>query len=621
MVRALLLAAGLAGVAFPCGSQVPSTSAQPSPSQSQKPQAHYEDAVVVTASAQPAETRELPVTVDHVDAREIEARQITSVAEALEALPGLAVVRSGSPGQQASLFVRGAESDQTLVLWNGVELNDPYFGGFNWAFLPTEGVERVEVVRGPSSALYGSEAVGGVVQVITGSDDSVRLTVEAGENAYRRGSAKGGTRLGGVHLDLAGHARRGDGELDNSFFDGEEIVARLDGSRERWGGGLLVRANDSETGIPLSGGQPTPNRTVAWRESQVAVPLRAQPSADWSLDGQLSRVDLESVFRDPDDPFGFTDSATDSLAERASLVATWSPPERTSGDSLWLAVGSEAERLEVTSGSNFGTDLDGVRQETWAGFAQLQLRWRGLTVDLGGRHDSNDVYGEQWSPRLGLSWAFGERSRVRASYGEGFRAPSLGELFFPFSGNPDLRPERSESLELGIEHRRGRWLLSAVAFDTRQRDLIDFDFVEFRNVNIGEAESRGLELSAVAEGVRWSGRFDLTLLAAEDATTGQPLLRRPDESASLALGWRPGRLGLHLFARWVGERPDVDPVTFERAANPSFTTVDLAARWSLGDRWAPYARLENLFDESYQEALGFPALGRTAIVGLAFDLR
>jgi vitamin B12 transporter len=578
------------------------------------PSPTFAETVVVTATLEPEEEARVPASVTVLDRAEIAARQAVELPELLATVPGLAVVQAGPPGQQTSVFTRGAESEQTLLLWNGIPLNDPFFGGANWQFLPLDGVERVEVARGPFSALYGSQALGGVVQVVTGPEPGVRLRLEAGEDGYRRGAVTASQALGRARLDFVGSLRRGGGPLDNDDFDAEDVLARARWSvRPGMTLGLLARVDDAETGIPLSGGQPSPRRTIAWQERELAVPLTVERGR-WGVEGLLSQATFDSAFRDPGDPFGFTASDTDGEALRGRAAVTFRP-----GDGSWIAVGAEAERLEVSNGSSFGTSLDGARQETWAVFAQASRALGRLRLDLGARRDDNDVYGGETSFRAGALAELGGGFRLRGSYGESFRAPSLGELFFPGSGNPELRPESGESAELGIEYRRGPYRASLTGFATRQRDLIDFDFATFRNVNVGRARSRGVEAGAGWERGEATVRAAATWLDAEDRATGLPLLRRPEWSASLVGVLSPGEWVLSLEGRYAGARPDVDPVTFARAESPSYTRVDLAARYRVHPWLAPYARLENAADRAYAEALGFPAPGRTFVGGVAFE--
>ncbi|MDQ1346655.1 MAG: vitamin transporter, partial [Acidobacteriota bacterium] len=197
--------------------------------------APFADSITVTATATPEKTSEVAATVDVVSAAEIADRQAGQAIDLLRTVPGLELVQGGSRGKATSLFSRGTNSSHTLVLWNGIELNDPYLGGFDWSTLATDGVERIEVVRGPFSALYGSNALGGVVQLVTrrGGGDGTHLgdaRLEGGSNDYLRGGVSGGRRIGALAVDLSGHLRRGDGEIANDFYDGEEVDLALDGA-------------------------------------------------------------------------------------------------------------------------------------------------------------------------------------------------------------------------------------------------------------------------------------------------------------------------------------------------------------------------------------------------------
>ena len=568
------------------------------------------EVVNVTAALASEDENKLPASVEVIEASEIEARQATSIADLLTTATGVHVVRSGSAGKVTSLFSRGTESDHTLVLWNGIELNNPYFGGFDWAFLPAEGVDRVEVVRGPFSALHGSDAIGGAVQILSARRNGGAVRLEAGDRGYGRAAVTAGAEFGDARLDIAANLRSGDGLEANDFYRGAELVADLEWTvSPRATLGVLTRLNDSAVGIPRSSGLPSPERQIDWTERQIAVPFGWE-SGNWKLETVASNVALDSSFRDPEDAFGFTESDTESKADRLRSQATY----RFEPGS-WVAFGVETERLEVSDRSVFGVSLDRVRQETHSVFAQALRDFGAVTVDLGARFDDSDVYGSRLTPRAGVVVAVGESMRIRASYGEGFRAPSLGELFFQFSGNPQLEPEESRSFELGAEVEAGSWEFDLVGFHNRLTNLIDFDFSTFTNVNVGRARTRGLEASAAFEARSLRARASVSLLDAEDEGTGLALLRRPDRKASLVVTRRQERSAVTATALYVSRRDDVDPISFARAVNPSYYRLDLAAEWRGWDKFKPHARLENVLDESYEDALGFPGVPRSLIAG------
>jgi vitamin B12 transporter len=603
MMREVLVLIGILGGVVPIVAQVPQTTL-------------FEEAIVVTASLDEEQDSDLPAAVSVIEAVEIQARQTTEVADLLASLPAMTVVQSGSPGQVTSLFTRGTKSDQTLVLWNGVELNDPYFGGFNWAFMPTEGVGRVEAVRGPFSSLYGGDAVGGVVQILSAPREGADLQLEGGENGYWRGQVSASTNLGSTRVEVAGHLRRGDGQVDNDFFDGEALMARAEWEMQPGMSlGLLVRAADAETGIPFSSGAPSPERRISWQERLVAVPFRAD-LGDWQVQAQVSGLTYDNQFRDPEDLYGFAASDTDSESMRARAVASYRLQEGS-----WVAFGREWDRAQVSDTSTFGTNLDGESQRTVALFGEAFYRIGRVILDAGVRQDDNNVYGSETSPRLGVQLAVTDSTRLRASWGQAFSPPSIGELYFPVSGNPDLEPETSESLEFGIEQSFGSWVLGLTGFQNDLSNLIEFDFASYQNVNVGRARTQGIEVEAGFQKDRWRLRWNGTYLETEDLDTGQELLRRPRESSNLVVVYAPESWSTSLAGLYVGDREDVDPITFQRMVNEGYFRLDVAARWRPGTRLAPYARIENLLGEEYQPALGFPAPGRTFVVGVATSFR
>lgn len=605
-MRAILLVTGILGGVTPVLANQPTTTPPT-----------YDETIVVTSSLEEQDEQDTTASVTVIGRAEIEERQATTIEELLRTVPGMMVVRSGSPGKATSVFTRGTESDHTLVLWNGVELNDPYFGGFDWAYLPTEGVERVEVVRGPASTVYGSDAIGGVVQVLTRSTPGTEVRLEGGSDSYLRGSVSSGWQAGPVRLDVAGHVRRGDGRVDNDFFDGEELAVRADwAATEHTAIGLVARANDSEIGVPYDFlGTPTPRRRQEVRSTQIAVPVTWRSGA-WRVESQLSSTSTDLKFRDPDD--AYTGSDSDARRDGARVVGSYHFRE-----DLWVALGADWDREEVTSSSVFGPGLDEESQETWSSFGQMFWDAGPVSFDLGLRHDDNDAFGAETTLRAASAVDLGERVRLRASYGEGFRAPSLGDLYFPGFGNPDLQPETSESVEVGLDwtlgtggSTAGSWKLSLAGYSTDLENLILFDFVRSLPFNIGKARSRGVELEVDWNGAalpgRPAGRLSLAYQDPEDLTTGEQLLRRPERSASLLLAGRPtDSTSLSLVVAHVGERPDLGGVTLY-----SYTTVELGGSWRWTERIEPYLRVENLLDEEYEEAAGFPALDRRVIGGL-----
>lgn len=571
------------------------------------PTSSYQASITVTATADLEPTEEVPVTVTVVSADEMTDRQAVDALPLLTTVAGLATTRAGSPGKVASLFTRGTNSSHTLVLWNGIELNDPYLGGFDFSTLSTDGVERVEIARGPFSALYGSAALGGVVQVVTRREGSaLGARLEGGANHLLRAGVSAGGPLGPVRAHVSGHLRRGEGEVENDFWDGDELVASFDaGGESGWRGGLLLRAIQSEIGIPFDySGAPTPDRRQNADAQTLALPF-GWSGERWELDAQAARSETDLEVGDPGDPFAA--SRAEAARNQARVTLRWRAT-----DAWRLAVGGEWEGASVDSSSAFGPALTGDSERVWAAFAQASYAGGPLRVDAGARRDEHDAFGGETSLRAAAALALGERSRLRAAYGESFRAPSLADLYYPGFSNPALEPERGTSYELAFETGGGPWRATLALFRNDLDGLIEFDFSTFQPQNLGRARAQGVEAEvAFRRGLleaRWSG----TWLDAEDRATGRRLLRRPEESSSLVLFLRPGAWTLGAVARYVGDRVDFGDVPLA-----SYATLDLSAARRVGERFEPFARVENVADARYEEAAGFPAPRRGFVAGCA----
>ena len=575
--------------------------------------------ITVTATGAERKVSEVPVTVSVVTAEEIEDSQLDSVADLVRRLPGVSISRTGGDGGATSFFIRGAESDQVLALFDGVRLNSPYFAGYDWSTLPLAGVERVEVARGPFSALWGSDAVGGVVNVIPGRGGSgrrIRLLGEAGDDDWQRFEGTFGWTGESFDALVSSYDREGRGELENSDFSNRQLL--LDGGFAFGSGqriAVLYQDLDAELGIPFSSpGNLTPNRRQDSQQELAALPMTFQPSASWGLEFTPSIVEREFTFRAPDDAFGFTFSERQSETTQVRAAS-----RHDLGESRHeLSVGGEWREDEVDDESTFGVNLVGAKIETKGLF--LQDLWRAsdrLTVVAGVRVDDTDEWGSEVSPRVSLGLRASDLIEFRASYGEAFRQPSVGELFFPFSGNPTLEPERSQSAEIGLGLSPGRHRIDAALFATDTEDLIDFDFVTFTLANLEEVELRGAEVSW---GVPFSSALrsvlQLTWLDTEDQD-GLELLRRPKFSSSWTLSGSLGRkLRGDLSVVYVGERPDVDATTFARTETGSYVTGNLAASYRMVGDLELTLRVQNVADRDYEEVNGYPAPGRRVIGGL-----
>lgn len=577
--------------------------------------------VVVSAEAAPEPSVSLGTAATVIDAAEIARSKAATVLDLLRTVPGLDVVQSGGVGGVTSLFLRGTSSTQTLVLLDGVALNSPYFGGTDLSAISTANVERVEVVRGPYSALYGSEAIGGVVQIFTrrGAEDGVH-----GEGSFAVGSAGAKEGLGEIRFlesDFSGtfafRRTLSSGDQFNEFFSGSSVSGALTARLSEGATlGVVARRDTGRTGIPTDGAFPTPQRSTSADTTTVEVPFSYSLSKKFSLDLSVRYTRDQPEYADPADPF-FTSSTTDArrAGGRVAASGTWGAHR--------LAVGVDVERTQVSSESNFGVALDGATSRTFALFAEDRIALAGekLVATAGVRWDDHSAFGGAVSPRVTLAWRVVPALKLRAAAGSAFRAPSLGELYYPYSGNPDLQPERSTGWEVGAE-----WTIlegvvgEATGFWNDIRDLIQYDAQTFTNRNIGHARTRGVELAVrTAVGERAYLRASYTVLDAKDVDADAPLIRRPRDRASLTAGSGFGKGGsFSVTAIFVGARTDRDAADFTTVVeSPSYLRVDAAVTlpplvWS----FSPWVRVTNAFNRAYAEVNGFPAPSRRFLAGI-----
>lgn len=591
----------------------------------QQQPATISDQIVVTASSLPESVQSTPAAITVITRKDIDDRAARDVADVLREVPGLVLARSGSPGKATSLFTRGAASTQTLVLWNGIVLNNPYFSGYDWGRFSTAGVEQIEVVRGPFSALYGSEAMAGVVNVLTTPRTSgIHGDFESGGHGLKNAALD--AAFAGDTVTAAGSYEH---RADDGFNPNDDFHQNSGSAMVRWSPlealslGASARHTSYDLGIPFNTNAagtalvPSLDRRQNGTETQIAVPVTLT-AGRFISDLTLSDNKRVDDFSDPADPFT-TSTSTDANTRRARLTTRFATPAGT------IVAGGEYQRDLVNDVTNFGPNFLDKRRTDNSLFAEDRYSHNlgaGSRFELsaGVRRDRFDTFGTQTSPRLAAALVAGA-SKWRVAYGTGFRAPSLGELYYPFFGNPNLSAESNRSYEIGYDQAMGRdGLFSLTYFNSRYRNLITFDPATFISENIGRVRSDGIELGAT-EHVSANVYVALSytyLHRDDDETTGLRLLRRPKNSGSFFVGYRSGAIDTNIAVLSTGEREDSMAVLpFSRVTNQSFTTIDANMQYHLG-HFSPFVKIENLGNARYEEVVGYASPGRRVILGVKF---
>jgi vitamin B12 transporter len=607
--------------------------------------------IVITATGLETPLREVASSMTVITGQEIERRGKTEVLGVLRAEPGLDVVRNGGPGGATSIFMRGADSDQTLVLIDGIEVNDPIFNrAFDFANLTVDNIERIEVLRGPQSTIYGSDAMGGVINIITKKGEGKpRLSVwgEAGSLAtYRLGAGLLGGHgvvgysLGASWLDTEGisAARRKDGNREKDGHENATLSARLGITPvESLGLDFTARYTDSEKDIDNSGGPGGDDPNHVFETGQLLLRAAARLSLfeglwEQELGGSITDYDTdESNDPDPDHP---GESSRSSFESRL-LKADWQHNlflHETNTLTFGLEAEEEKGESSFTSESPFGpftSVFDEETARTTSAYAEDQVKlWDRLFTTVGVRLDDHDQFGSEATYRLTAAYLLKETAtKLKATYGTGFKAPTLFQLFDPVNGNPALDPEKSRGFDAGLE--QGLWedrlTLGATYFANDFEDLIEFvllDPVAFTGTfrNVSKAESRGVEVFASLRPIEALAlRADYTYMDTEDKTTGEELLRRARNKFKLSANYAFSEKGnLNLGVSYTGEREDLDFSAFpaERVELKGYTLVDLAASYAVTKSLEVFGRVENLLDEDYEEVKGYGTPGIGVFAGL-----
>jgi outer membrane cobalamin receptor len=619
------------------------------------------ETVVVTATGREAPQSTVGASLTVIKSDQIEQRHALSTIDLLRIVPGAVASRPGGIGNLTAVWVRGGESTYNKVLIDGVALNEPG-GAFNFAAIAPENIERVEVLRGAHSALFGSDAMASVIQMFSARPEEGRprfdLTFDGGTYGTGHAAAGLGSRTGGIEYRLFGSRL----ETDNREPNNEHRMTTLSGSfgaRTESGAGvrLLGRGDLGDTGVPgatafgpadmdarsehtnadfmASWDQPIGGRVL--QRASYALARSRQESINLAADPPYT-----PQFGSRRAPFQFFDFLYHSTGDlRRHHVDYRADFTIRAGQMLTAAFTYEGERGVLTD--HLSTDAPQRPSRDNTGTTVQYEREAGPVSIVGGvRFENNGSFGFYAAPRASASWlvtAGGQRfgsTRIHSSGGLGIKEPTFLQSYSPnvfFLGNPDLDPERSGGYDIGLEQRLAgdRIGVDVTYFANRFEDLISLRTVDpttfsSQYFNIGETRADGVELAAhgaTAWGLQLHGSYTFlsskVVRSTSDSpifTAGQPLLRRPRHSGSVQANYVRGRLTATAGAMLVGKRADTDSASLGMTMNEGHALLNTSLGLRLARRTSAFVTIDNAGDDDYMDPLGFRGLGRTMRGGI-----
>ncbi len=608
--------------------------------------------IIVTATRLETPAKEIASSVTVITKEELEQAKKMTVLEALQEVLGVAIIQNGPAGGAASVFLRGANSEHTLILMDGVELNDPISPSrsFDLAHLTLENIERIEILRGPQSTLYGSDALGGVVNIISKKGQGKpKLSLSSVGGSYStlisNAGISGSTEK--IHYSLAASYFRSAGlSAASTNYEGNQ---EKDGYRNLSLSGrfgfrlkdnlevdLILRTLKTKTDIDNFGGAygDDPNNVQEYNALFLKTQIRnLMLNNRWEQKLGLSLVDYDRRHENPTDEAHLFDSEKGSFKSKLFKIDWQNNFFLHETNTLTFGIDYQEEQGESEYHSDgiwgpFSSIFPLKRAHITGFFLQDQIRLADrFFATLGVRLDEHSQFGSAVTYRLAPAYFIeGTLTKFRATLGTAFKSPSLYQLHAPGTflgpiGNKDLKPEKSTGWDIGVEQQilGGKVMLGATYFYNDYKNLINFDFLQ-GYTNIGKAESKGAELLIQARPSDYLlCTATYTTVEAKDKDTDIYLLRRPKDKLSVKLNYsflKKGNINLSLIH--IGERDDLDFSTWPstRVTLPSYTLVNAALSYDLIKNVQIFCRLDNIFNKEYEMIKGYGTPGFSAYGGV-----
>lgn len=593
------------------------------------------ETIIVTGTRIPTNISESLSAVSVLQRADIERYQASDIFQLLSRVPSVSFVRNGGRGSSTSMSLRGNQSDHSMFLIDGVRLGSATSGGAALASLNMATVERIEIIRGPKSNLYGADAIGGVVNIITrktsdakvfnlqtsfGSNDTTETTAVAGLNGDRYSFTAAVNVLDtngidnteftdGVHGDEDAHRKNSlalnyqyqlaDNALWKLVYNHNETESEYDNncSVGSWPDSVSVDCNIFSAG----------------QVDSLSSAIELEVSDQWHTSLQLGRTNDEALEGADNVDLSTTNNGGEFNTQKTE--ATWVNSLFLSEDNT-LTLGVDYLRDKV-SGS---TDYDQISRDNNAVFAQYQVQLGAVDTNIGVRNDDNEQFGSFTTASLLAGVNLSDNLRLIGSFSEGFKAPTFNDLYYPGYGSDTFEPEQSENFEIGLNATLGNTYLTVAVFNNQLQNLIQYNSATLETDQTAEVEISGFEFSADTEIAGWALSVAGSVIDPENKSNGKVLRRRAEQSMSFDADYGFDNLTVGFTVRSESHR-------FDDAANTTrlggYTTSAIRASYRLNDEWAVKAKINNLTDKEYVTAFSFSlgnyrSVGREAMITIAY---
>jgi vitamin B12 transporter len=530
--------------------------------------------------------------------------------------PGMLVLNAGNPAQFSYSFARGASVNQMLYLVDGIKLYDPSSSlAGNLSFLSPQLIEKVEIVRGPLSNLYGSSAMGGVVNVITRKKEGLILSLSAGSHGTLESSIQFGERFSDFFVFLNGDFLNYDDGLKNDHFERRGFSFASGYEKNNFDLGVSFFGTLIDAGIPQYLGMPTLDRKYKQSNFLISMPVnwRIGDKSSFNFKGSLHWNAYD--FSDPNDVWNSYFSNNSLILELQAKYSLrfW--------EKINLIAGLDLSRQKIENANNYEKIFSGLKADVFSFFVDLHADLNKFLLAGSLRYDKYDDLAGVYSPQFGVSFNLNSFLKLRTSFSRSFRVPTLPERLNPYWGNPVLLPETGKSYEIGADLFMNGLVLGFTYFDSTYTNLIGFSPLTAKFANINKAEIKGLEIAGnweIAKGLNLLTAY--TYLHTQDVQYDRALLRRPRNSLSTALHFKSSWFSLSAEMIYVGKRLDYDELLWSVSENAQFNHFDFLLSVPLQKKVSIFCRVNNALNSHFEEVLGYPAPLRRILLGIKYQV-